>query len=156
MCIYVRAEPFKLIRWSGEGIVNIISQVGQAIPISGGPIWHMHGSGDEDGQDHHHRHPADLHHGDPRKRKADECGRGPKHTTLTCQMWHEGVMKMAFNILMFIPIVRIPRSYFKDDIPFTVKVTGSARDSGWSGHWKSCKVREKWQFASLLLFSQLD
>ena len=32
---------------------------------------------------------------------------------------------MAFNILMFIPIVRIPRSYFKDDIPFSVKVTGS-------------------------------
>ena len=39
----------------------------------------------------------------------------------------------GLNILMFILIVRIPRSYFKDDLPLSVKVTGSDRDSGWSG-----------------------
>ena len=45
-CVYVYLRRSRAIYTYGdleEGIARIIPQVGQASPISGGPIWHMHG-----------------------------------------------------------------------------------------------------------------
>ena len=124
-CVQVYLHRSRAIYTCGdlkEAIARIILQVGQASPISGGPIWHMHGREWWGGGRRRTPSPSPCSPSPPwwSSQKKSSCSWGPGHF---CVHWiakrdkRQGMMKMGLNTLLI-----ILRSHSKDDLPFSVRV----------------------------------